>query len=163
MERLWAPWRLDYITKEKSSGCFLCEKPLAGDDRASYIVWRGAHSYVLLNAFPYNNGHIMIAPYAHLAALEDLPADTIHEMMDLSQLAARALKDGFNCEGMNVGFNLGAAAGAGVKDHIHLHMVPRWTGDTNFMPVIGDTRVIPQSLDRTFELLSEGFARLASQ
>jgi ATP adenylyltransferase len=163
MERLWAPWRLEYITKEKPAGCIFCDKPLTGDDRASYIVWRGTYSYVLLNAFPYNNGHIMIAPYAHLADLEALPPETMHEMMDLAQLATRALKSGFLPDGLNIGFNLGAAAGAGIKDHLHLHLVPRWSGDTNFMPVIGDTRVIPQSLDRTYELLTEAFAKLADE
>jgi len=162
MERLWAPWRLQYITQDKPAGCIFCDKPLTGDDRASYIVLRGTHAYVLLNAFPYNNGHIMIAPYAHLAALEDLPSETMHEMMDLAQLATRALKSGFLPDGLNIGFNLGAAAGAGIKDHLHLHLVPRWSGDTNFMPVIGDTRVIPQSLDRTYELLTDAFAKLAT-
>ena len=163
MERLWAPWRLEYVTKEKPKGCIFCDKPLAGDDRAARIVHRGSHAFVLLNTFPYNNGHIMIAPYAHLAALEDLPSETIHEMMDLAQLASRAFNLSFHPDGLNVGFNLGAAAGAGIKDHLHLHLVPRWTGDTNFMPVIGDTRVIPQSLDRTFELLTGAFAELTAE
>jgi ATP adenylyltransferase len=162
MERLWAPWRLEYITRDRPEGCFLCEKPLAGDDRVSYIVRRGVNAYVLLNAFPYNNGHIMIAPYAHLADLEALPSETAHEIMDLAQLTAKAMKAAFCPDGLNVGFNLGAAAGAGCKDHIHLHMVPRWAGDTNFMPVIGDTRVIPQSLDRSWQLLTEAFANLTS-
>lgn len=160
MNRLWAPWRLEYVTKKKPSGCFLCESPSSGDDRATYIVWRGAHAYVILNAFPYNNGHVMVAPYAHLAALEDMPPETAHEMMDLAQLTARVLRKMLRCEGMNVGFNIGAVGGAGLKDHLHLHLVPRWAGDTNFMPVIADTRVIPQALDRTWELLTEGFAEL---
>ncbi len=160
MERLWAPWRLQYVAKEKSAGCIFCEKPLDGDDRASYIVHRGPLSYVLLNAFPYNNGHIMVAPFAHIADLEELPPDTLHEMMDLAQLATRALKSSFNPDGLNLGFNLGAAAGAGIKDHLHLHLVPRWVGDTNFMPVVGDVRVIPESLEQTFDKLTEAFARL---
>ncbi|HLA80959.1 MAG TPA: HIT domain-containing protein [Thermoleophilia bacterium] len=163
MERLWAPWRLEYIVRAKPGGCIFCDKPLAGDDRASQIVWRGTHAYVLLNAFPYNNGHVMIAPFAHLANLEDLPSETIHEMMDLTQLATRAMKRALHPEGLNVGFNLGAAAGAGIKDHLHLHMVPRWSGDTNFMPVIADTRVIPQSLERSWELLTEAFAEVATE
>ena len=160
MERLWAPWRLQYVAKEKSGGCIFCEKPLDGDDRASYVVHRGTLSYVLLNAFPYNNGHIMVAPFAHIADLEELPPDTLHEMMDLAQLATRALKSSFNPDGLNLGFNLGAAAGAGIKDHLHLHLVPRWVGDTNFMPVVGDVRVIPESLEQTFDKLTEAFARL---
>lgn len=162
MERLWAPWRLEYVTKEKPTGCVFCEKPLAGDDQASYIVWRGTHAYVMLNAFPYNNGHTMVAPYAHLAALEELPAETLHEMMDLAQWCAQALRAAFSPEGFNIGFNLGAAAGAGIKDHLHLHLVPRWTGDTNFMPVLADTRVIPQALDQSFELLRRAFEELRS-
>ena len=160
MERLWAPWRLQYVAKEKAEGCIFCDKPLAGDDRAAYIVHRGALAYVLLNAFPYNNGHIMVAPYAHIANLEELPPDTIHEMMDLAQLATRALKSDFNPDGLNLGFNLGAAAGAGIKDHLHLHLVPRWLGDTNFMPVIGDVRVIPESLEQTYDKLTGAFRLL---
>jgi ATP adenylyltransferase len=160
MERLWAPWRLQYVAKEKNEGCIFCEKPLAGDDRAAHIVHRGALAYVMLNTFPYNNGHIMVAPFAHLANLEDLPPETLHEMMDLAQQCTRALKAGFSPDGINLGFNLGAAAGAGIKDHLHLHLVPRWQGDTNFMPVIGDVRVIPESLDQTFDKLVEGFKLL---
>jgi ATP adenylyltransferase len=160
MERLWAPWRLQYVAKERAAGCFFCDKPLAGDDRAAYIVHRGTHAYVLLNAFPYNNGHIMVAPYAHIADLEELPSETIHEMMDLAQLATRALKSSFNPDGLNLGFNVGAAAGAGIKDHLHLHLVPRWVGDTNFMPVIGDVRVIPESLQQTYDKLTEAFRLL---
>jgi ATP adenylyltransferase len=160
VERLWAPWRLEYVTQAKSEGCIFCEKPLAGDDRAGHIIYRGSLAFVLLNAFPYNNGHIMIAPYAHLAELEELPPEILHEMIDLAQLSTRALKLTYHPDGVNLGINLGAAAGAGIKDHLHLHLVPRWKGDTNFMPVIGDVRVIPQSLDRSFDALREAFARL---
>jgi len=160
MERLWAPWRLEYVTKDKPEGCVFCEKPLSGDDRAAYIIHRGTHAYVILNAFPYNNGHVMVAPYAHLASLEELPAVTLHEMMDLAQLCSRALTQACSPDGLNVGFNLGSAAGAGIKDHLHLHLVPRWSGDTNFMPVIADVRVIPQSLDRSYQSLTEAFVSL---
>jgi len=130
---------------------------LVGDDRACYIIRRGTHAYVILNAFPYNNGHLMVAPYAHLAAFEELPPETLHEMMDLAQHCTRALKLVFNPDGLNMGFNLGTAAGAGIKDHLHLHLVPRWLGDTNFMPVIADVRVIPQSLDQSYDLLTQAF------
>ena len=161
MERLWAPWRLQYVTQEKhEGGCIFCDKPLLGDDRAAFIVRRGKSAYVILNAFPYNNGHIMVAPFAHISALEELPPETIHEMMDLAQQCARVFKASFSPDGLNLGFNLGSAAGAGIKDHLHLHIVPRWAGDTNFMPVVADVRVIPQSLDRTYEQLAEGFAKL---
>ena len=144
----------------KPEGCIFCEKPLEGDDRAAYIVHRGTHAFVLLNAYPYNNGHLMVAPFAHLAALEELPPETLHEIMDLAQLCSRALKIAFSPNGINAGFNLGAAAGAGIADHMHMHMVPRWSGDTNFMPVLTDVRVIPQSLDESYRVLSEAFAEL---
>ena len=163
MERLWAPWRLQYVTQEqKEDGCIFCNKPKLGDDRAARIVRRGSLAYVMLNTFPYNNGHLMVAPFAHVANLEDLPPETLHEMMDLAQQCARVFKLSFHPDGLNLGFNLGAAAGAGIKDHLHLHLVPRWVGDTNFMPVVADVRVIPQSLDQTYDQLVEGFAKLES-
>jgi ATP adenylyltransferase len=161
MERLWAPWRLQYVAKEREPGCIFCTKPLVGDDRAVHIVHRGTSAYVILNAFPYNNGHIMVVPFAHVADLEELPPDTAHEMMDLAQLATKALKSQFSPDGINLGFNLGAAAGAGIAQHLHMHLVPRWEGDTNFMPVIGDVRVIPESLEQTYDKLSMAFAELA--
>lgn len=160
MERLWAPWRLEYVTREKSEGCIFCQKPLVGDDQAVHIVRRGSRAFVMLNAYPYNNGHIMVAPYAHLADLEELPPETLYEMMDLTQQCTRALKTVFRPDGLNLGFNLGAAAGAGIKDHLHLHLVPRWQGDTNFMPVLADVRVIPQSLEQSYKLLVEAFEGL---
>jgi ATP adenylyltransferase len=160
MERLWAPWRLQYVAKERTEGCIFCEKPLLGDDRAAYIVRRGTSAFVILNTFPYNNGHIMVAPFAHVAELSDLPLETLHEMVDLAQLATQALKARFHPDGFNLGFNLGTAAGAGIKDHLHLHVVPRWQGDTNFMPVIGDVRVIPESLEQTYDKLTEAFRAL---
>jgi len=149
MERLWAPWRLQYVTQEKPGGCIFCDKPLLGDDRAAHIVHRGTLAYVILNAYPYNNGHAMVAPFAHISEFEELPPETLHEMMDLAQLCTRALKLVFHPDGLNLGFNLGAAAGAGIKDHLHLHLVPRWSGDTNFMPVLADVRVIPQHIEST--------------
>jgi len=160
MERLWAPWRMQYVTQEKPEGCIFCDKPKAGDDRAARIVHRGRLAYIMLNTFPYNNGHSMVAPFEHVSGLEDLPPATLHEMMDLAQQCVRAFKLVFNPDGMNLGFNLGAAAGAGIKDHLHLHLVPRWSGDTNFMPVVADVRVIPQALDQTYEILSEAFRTL---
>jgi ATP adenylyltransferase len=160
MERLWAPWRLQYVEKEKPEGCIFCDKPRTGDDHAAHIVRRGERAYVMLNAYPYNNGHIMVVPFAHTSALEDLPRETLHEVMDLAQQCARAFKLAFRPDGINMGFNLGAAAGAGIKDHLHLHLVPRWVGDTNFMPVVADVRVIPQSLEQTYDVLVTAFARL---
>lgn len=160
MERLWAPWRLQYVTQDDPHGCIFCDKPESGDDRAAYIVYRGAQAYVMLNAFPYNNGHLMVVPYAHLATLEEMPPEALHEMMDLTQQCSRVLKLTFEPDGLNAGFNLGAAAGAGIADHLHLHIVPRWRGDTNFMPVIGDVRVIPQSLDEAYTVLHDAFERV---
>jgi ATP adenylyltransferase len=154
---------MEYIAQDRAEGCIFCNKPLVGDDRAVYIVHRGSRAFVILNAFPYNNGHVMVAPYAHLADLEELPVETLHEMMDLAQQCTRALKTVFRPDGLNLGFNLGSAAGAGIKDHLHLHLVPRWQGDTNFMPVLADVRVIPQSLERSYELLTEAFAQLDAQ
>lgn len=155
MERLWAPWRLSYVTKDNPGGCIFCDKPQAGDDRACRIVLRGAAAYAMLNTYPYNNGHTLIAPYAHVAAMEELPPATLHEMMDLSQVILRAVKASFHAAGFNVGFNLGAVGGAGIQDHLHMHVVPRWLGDTNFMPVVADVRVIPQALDSTYDQLVE--------
>jgi ATP adenylyltransferase len=160
MERLWAPWRMQYIGQEKPKGCVFCDKPQAGDDRAARIVRRGKLAYVMLNAYPYNSGHTLVVPFAHLSCLEDLPPDTLHEMMDLAQQCVRAFKLVFKPEGVNLGFNLGAAAGAGIADHLHLHLVPRWAGDTNFMPVVADVRVIPQALDQAYDLLAQAFGQL---
>ena len=155
MERLWAPWRLEYINKDRTEGCVFCEKPLENNDREAYIIYRGKNAYVILNIYPYSNGHIMVVPFAHVSSLEDLPADATHEMMDLAQLSIRALNLAFSPDGINMGINQGAAAGAGIAAHLHMHLVPRWQGDTNFMPVLGDTRIIPQSLQRSWEVLRE--------
>lgn len=160
MDPLWAPWRMRYIMAPKPDGCIFCTKPGADDDAANHIVWRGDSAFVMLNAYPYNNGHLLIAPYAHVADLEDLPPQTALEIMQLCQDSIRVLKSGFNPQGLNVGLNLGTAAGAGVKDHIHMHVVPRWIGDTNFMPVVADVRVIPQSLEHAYAILRDGFVSL---
>jgi len=147
---------------EGGSGCIFCDKgDPQGDDQANHVVWRGRLAYVLLNTFPYNNGHLMIAPYAHIGPLPQVPLESLSEMMSLAQLAVQALEEAVAPQGVNLGINLGKVAGAGVEDHIHLHLVPRWKGDTNFMPVIADVRVIPESLDRTWESLRAAFVRLA--
>lgn len=163
MDPLWAPWRIGYIMAPKPDDCIFCTKPTAGDDAHNHIVCRGESAFVMLNAYPYNNGHLMVSPYAHIGELELLPPATLHEVMDLCQDAIRVLKRDFNPEGMNVGVNMGAAAGAGVKDHLHVHIVPRWLGDTNFMPVIADVRVIPQALDHAYTLIHRGFIDLRDQ
>ena len=150
-QRLWAPWRLDYIKGPKDDECIFCTKPDDGDDRASYIVHRGEHCFAILNAFPYNNGHLMISPYRHVPSIEELEPDALLELMTLAQSGIGALRTAYGPEGFNLGINQGKVAGAGVEHHVHLHIVPRWGADTNFMPVIANTRVLPQSLDDSFD------------
>jgi ATP adenylyltransferase len=155
-QRIWAPWRLKYVkdaSKDSEQECIFCAKPAAGDDEENLIVHRGERCFVILNLFPYTNGHLMVAPYAHLASLPEVDAETIAEMMALAQRSMRALEGIYDPHGYNVGFNQGRVAGAGVEHHIHMHVVPRWGGDTNFMPVLADTRVMPQSLADSYAAL----------
>jgi ATP adenylyltransferase len=158
--RIWAPWRLAYVkdaSKDIEEDCIFCAKPAQDDDAANLIVHRGERSFVILNLFPYTNGHLMVAPYEHSGRLQDLPPETTGEMMALAQRAMGRLEEVYEPHGFNVGFNQGRVAGAGVEHHIHLHVVPRWGGDTNFMPVIADTRVMPQTLEQSYESLRGGF------
>jgi ATP adenylyltransferase len=157
-QRLWAPWRLDYIKGPSPDECIFCTGPGAGDDRAKYIVRRGEHCFVMLNAYPYNNGHVMVSPYRHVPSIEELDEPALLELMHLAQQSLGALRTAYSPEGFNLGINQGKVAGAGVEHHVHLHVVPRWGADTNFMPVIGDTRVLPQSLEDSYRDLSEAFA-----
>ncbi len=156
-KRIWAPWRLEYVKSAKDGECIFCTKPEQGDDTQALIVHRGERSFVILNLFPYTNGHLMVAPLEHVARLQDLDAETITEIMALAQRAMVRLEEVYRPQGYNVGFNQGRVAGAGVESHIHLHVVPRWAGDTNYMPVLADTRVMPQSLEDSFEALRGGF------
>ncbi len=160
MEVMWAPWRMEYIKSAKPEGCFFCSKLAESRDAENHIIWRGERAFVLLNTYPYNNGHMMVAPCAHVGTLEDVPLETLTEMMALCQDAVRALGLDFRPDGVNMGVNLGSAAGAGVKDHLHIHLVPRWNGDTNFMAVVEDTRIIPQSLDDAYRRLHTAFLSL---
>ncbi len=158
--RIWAPWRLEYVkdaSKDSEEDCIFCAKPAAGDDEGNLIVHRGEHCFVILNKFPYTNGHLMVAPFEHVATLQEIDADTVAEMMALGQQAMRSLEDRYTPHGYNVGFNQGRVAGAGVEHHIHMHVVPRWGGDTNFMPVLADTRVMPQTLEQSYEALKDAF------
>ncbi|MGE0066057.1 MAG: HIT domain-containing protein [Solirubrobacterales bacterium] len=158
--RIWAPWRLAYVTdaaKDIEEQCIFCAKPAADDDRANLIVHRGESCFVILNLFPYTNGHLMVAPYEHIGRLQDFPGATLTEMMELSQQAMERLESAYEPHGFNVGFNQGRVAGAGVEHHIHMHVVPRWAGDNNFMPVIADTKVMPQSIEQSFEALEGAF------
>lgn len=160
--RLWAPWRLQYLTGDKSSDCIFCSKPGLDDDESAFIVHRGSSCYVILNAFPYTNGHVMIAPYAHVADLRDLDGGTSAELMGLTQRSLAAIERVYGPDGFNLGANLGEVAGAGFTGHVHMHVVPRWKGDTNFMPVVGDTRVLPETLPDSWRRLSEAFSEQGS-
>jgi ATP adenylyltransferase len=158
--RIWAPWRFEYVkdaAKDNEEECIFCAKPAEDDDEANLILHRGERCFVILNLFPYTNGHLMVAPYAHIGRIQDLPAETVAEMMSLAQRAMSRLEEVYDPHGYNVGFNQGRVAGAGVEHHIHLHVVPRWGGDTNFMPVIADTKVMPQTLEQSYEALKGAF------
>ncbi len=161
LQRLWTPWRMAYIkgAGREFDGCPFCVLPErdSGSDAESLILHRGERAYAILNAYPYNPGHLMAVPYRHVAGLDELDPDELHEMADLCQRAVRALKATSGPAAFNVGINAGGAAGAGIAEHIHQHVVPRWTGDTNFMPVIGQTRVLPELLAETYERLAPAF------
>ena len=159
MERLWAPWRLEYITAEKVEGCIFCVFPGEGNDRENRILHRGKRAFVIMNAFPYSNGHLLIAPYRHIADLAELTDEESLEIMQLTQMSIRALAEALGPDGTNIGINQGTAAGAGIADHIHVHVVPRWNGDTNFMPVFADVKVIPEALEATYDKLKPIFDR----
>jgi ATP adenylyltransferase len=158
METLWAPWRMGYVTGEKEApgptGCIFCDKPMAGDDAKQLIVARGRSCFVILNLYPYNNGHLMVVPYRHVSQLGELKPDEAAELMQIAQCAEGVLRETMNAQGFNIGMNVGSVAGAGIASHLHLHIVPRWAGDTNFMPVVADAKVMPQSLSAVCELLS---------
>lgn len=161
MERLWAPWRLEYIVGEREDGCVFCILPQRNDDEKHHVLFRGKHTYIVMNAFPYSNGHLLIPPYRHIADLNELTDEESLEMMQLARMCCSALKEACGPDGFNIGLNLGTAAGAGIADHLHMHVVPRWSGDTNFMPVLADVKVMPEALDTTYKKLKERFDRLA--
>ena len=153
MEQLWAPWRIRYILGEREDGCFFCRKSQEAADAKNHILIRERNCFALLNTFPYNAGHLMIAPYKHTGELDDLSEQELTELMELTRRSKRLLERALKPHGFNIGLNLGRTAGAGVLDHVHMHIVPRWEGDTNYMPVIADTRVVPQALDELYEML----------
>lgn len=140
-----------------TQGCIFCDKPAAANDEENLIIHRGRLCYVLLNLFPYTNGHLMVAPYAHVAELDELAADAAAEMMTLGQASVRHLKSVYKPHGLNLGMNLGECAGAGVAGHLHLHVLPRWVGDANFMTVVGETRVMPEELSESYRRLKQAF------
>lgn len=159
MKRIWAPWRMEYILSTKEPGCFLCDMFQANEDRQHLLLKRGEACAVVMNRFPYNNGHLMVAPYRHTESLTGLHARERAEMMELINQCSIVLQELMAPDGFNIGLNQGEAAGAGLKDHIHAHIVPRWTGDTNFMPVFGQTKVLPQTLETNWDQLKLLFDR----
>jgi ATP adenylyltransferase len=159
MDYLWTPWRYAYITgTTNSQGCVFCHSRDSQDDHKTWVVYRGSQCYICLNAFPYTSGHVMIIPYEHLDELQKLSKDAAHEMMDLCRRTETVLRTLYRPDGINLGMNIGAAAGAGVAGHIHMHVLPRWIADANFMTVVGETRVLPESLDATWERIRNEFA-----
>jgi len=157
MTRLWAPWRMDYITKPKRNGCVFCIKSDSDLDKENLVLFRGQFSFLLLNLYPYSNGHLMVAPYDHTSNINKIDKDTASEIMSISNYSMIALKKELKAEGFNFGANLGKVAGAGIAEHIHYHIVPRWEGDTNFMPVVGQTKVIMEGLIETWKNLKPYF------
>jgi len=159
LKNLWAPWRLAFIIEEKKNTCIFCEKSKENDDQKNLIFERRRSVFGILNRYPYNAGHLMIAPYRHIKDIDELTEEEWRETLELLRDSINVLKRAMSPEGFNIGFNVGRAAGAGY-DHIHLHVVPRWNGDTNFMPVLSDTKVIPEHLQETYRKLREGIRAL---
>ena len=159
MDYLWTPWRYAYITNaDKATGCIFCAAPRETDDQKTLIVHRARHCYVILNAYPYTNGHVMVVPYAHLDELQKLPPESAAEMMMLAQRLEGVLRELYRPDGLNVGMNIGKAAGAGIAGHIHMHVLPRWVADANFMSVVGEVRVLPETLDVTWKKIHDALA-----
>ena len=158
MKALWAPWRMEYILGPKGSECLFCLKPAEQKDRENLILYRGSHSYVIMNKYPYSNGHLMVVPYVHTSSFDNLSDADMLDIMKLAKLSIDCLTKAFHPEGFNVGINIGGVAGAGIEEHLHMHIVPRWAGDLNFMTVTGEIRVIPEHLLDTYDKLSPHFA-----
>ncbi len=150
---VWAPWRVEYITNSDTKECIFCLKPAEKEDRKNHIIYRGKKVFAVLNKYPYNNGHIMVAPYSHKANLESLSRGELEELMDVVRFYVRRIEELMEAHGFNIGMNIGKTAGAGFEEHLHMHVVPRWEGDTNFMPVIGNQEVISESLNSVYEKL----------
>jgi len=154
VERLWRPWRSEYVTRaSESDECFFCAHLAENDDEKNHVLARATRTFILLNAFPYNSGHVMVAPLRHVGEMEDLEEPELLELFSETRRAVAALENAYEPDGFNVGMNLGRVAGAGVPGHLHVHVVPRWGGDTNFMPVVGETKVLPEALAETAEKL----------
>jgi len=160
MDYLWSPWRYRYVTKATpQDACIFCAKLASDDDEQNLIACRGERNFVLLNLYPYTSGHMMVAPYTHISTLEEAEEETLLEMMRLTRRAASILRQLYQPQGLNIGMNVGECAGAGVAGHIHMHVLPRWVGDSSFMTVVGETRIAPEDLGETWRKLSAAFAR----
>ncbi|MBI5841661.1 MAG: HIT domain-containing protein [Chloroflexi bacterium] len=158
MNHIWSPWRMEYIENyEKEDGCIFCNAQAKADSAENLIAHRGKLAYVILNRYPYTSGHVMVAPFDHKPNLEELDPATRAEMMELTSLCMTVLRNVYNPQAFNMGANIGKAAGAGVLGHVHIHIVPRWAGDTNFMSITGETRVLPEALEVTYHRIMEGF------
>lgn len=157
MKQLWAPWRIEYILGPKPDTCVFCLPESTEEDEERLVLHRGGRAFVITNRYPYNNGHIMVCPFRHVSELTELSREETHEIMDLVQLCSGILKQHFNCEGINVGLNLGKAAGAGIGEHLHFHLVPRWNGDSSFIAVMDDVRTVPQHIRETYKALRACF------
>lgn len=157
MEQLWAPWRIRYIEIAKQEGCILCDKPREDNDELNYILYCGQKNFIIMNSYPYNAGHLMVAPYRHVAALDELTDEERNEHFEMVSRSLKVLKQVFNPDGFNIGVNMGRVAGAGIDKHIHSHIVPRWLGDSNFMPVTADTKVVNEALAETYQKLNGRF------
>ncbi len=163
MDYLWTPWRYQYIkdaTENKPAGCIFCDLPKENKDEENFILYRGKYNFIILNRFPYTNGHSMVVPFRHFGEFHLLSDEEGNEMLKLAKMLQRALIEVYNPEGFNIGFNQGRCAGAGVADHLHLHVVPRWTGDSNMVSIIGETRIIPENLETTYKKLKEALKNL---
>jgi len=159
MDHLWSPWRYQYIqSAQPAASCIFCDKAAANEDEKNLIVYRARHNFIILNLYPYTSGHLMIAPYQHVATVSEASDDTLQEMILLARDAERHLRAIYRPHGFNMGMNIGEAAGAGVAGHIHLHVLPRWTGDANFLSTVGETRVMPEDLSVTWSKLTAAFA-----
>jgi len=163
MDRMHAPWRIGYIKGEKEEGCIFCTRPKLTDDRKNLILLRGETCFVMMNKYPYINGHLMVAPYEHIGRVEELPVAVWADIMAMAQQCVRALEMTMKPHGYNLGVNIGRVAGAGMEDHVHLHIVPRWNGDVNFMPVLADCRVISQHIEDAYDELAKAFAELKKE
>jgi ATP adenylyltransferase len=167
MDHLWAPWRMEYIVhnlkNDPDEGCIFCTRLQDNQDQKHLILHRGHNAFIIMNLFPYNNGHVMIVPNRHVSELSDLSNDELVEMSKLLNLAVRALKNAIHPDGFNIGMNLGRVAGAGIADHLHYHIVPRWNGDTNFMPVVGETKVMSESLEAGYKHLKASFEAILNE